>query len=220
MVESRFYRHYKNKPYKYLGLVRHSETLEDLVLYETRYENANGRIWVRPKDMFFEKIEKNNQLIYRFEPVSFQFEEIEVVTEQQKQIIQDLLIKILGNLDLTKFHRKLNQLQTFYCLIAYDLAEPVAIKIGYAASEEIFYSWYGGVLPQYRELGLGSILMQKQHEWCRQKKFRKIQTKSRNSNIQMIHLNLKSGLQIVGTEREDGDNNKNDIKILFEKIIT
>lgn len=40
--ELKLYRHYKNKPYKYLGPVRHSETLENLVLYESLYENELG----------------------------------------------------------------------------------------------------------------------------------------------------------------------------------
>lgn len=35
-----------------LGLVRHSETLEELVYYECLYENENGQFWVRPRAMF------------------------------------------------------------------------------------------------------------------------------------------------------------------------
>jgi len=50
------YRHYKNKMYKVLGVVRHSETLEELVLYETLYENKLGKLWVRPKIMFLESV--------------------------------------------------------------------------------------------------------------------------------------------------------------------
>lgn len=215
MSESRFYRHYKNKPYKYLGLVRHSETLEELVLYETLYENPNGRVWVRPKDMFFEKIEKENKLIYRFEPVSFRIDEFDSLDLQQKEIIKVLSVQILGKLDLEKFERKIKQFPKLHGLIAYDGEKPVAFKIGYAINSEVFYSWYGGVLPEYQELGLGSILMKKQHEWCRLKKFGKIQTKSTNSKTQMIHLNLKFGFKIVGVETDAN----NELKILFEKII-
>ncbi len=32
----KLFRHYKNKPYKYIGTAKHSETLEDMVIYETR----------------------------------------------------------------------------------------------------------------------------------------------------------------------------------------
>jgi len=46
------YRHYKGKNYRVLGLVRHSETLEELVYYECLYPNANGQFWVRPRALF------------------------------------------------------------------------------------------------------------------------------------------------------------------------
>jgi|GEM_PF-1302863 len=52
-----FYRHYKNKPYKVHGVVRHSETLEEMVLYEALYPNELGRMWVRPLEMFLGDIE-------------------------------------------------------------------------------------------------------------------------------------------------------------------
>ena len=49
------YRHYKGKLYEVLGVVRHSETLEPLVLY--RPMQGDGTIWVRPFEMFVESIE-------------------------------------------------------------------------------------------------------------------------------------------------------------------
>lgn len=56
LVIGGIYLHYKNKRYKVIGLVRHSETQEELVLYETLYENSAGRLWVRPKIMFLEDV--------------------------------------------------------------------------------------------------------------------------------------------------------------------
>lgn len=55
-ITGRQYRHYKNKLYKVLGVVRHSETLEELVLYEALYPNQLGQIWVRPKAMFMSQV--------------------------------------------------------------------------------------------------------------------------------------------------------------------
>jgi hypothetical protein len=52
--------------YKVLGLVKHSETLEDLVLYEALYENPHGKLWVRPKEMFFEEVEREGRKFPRF----------------------------------------------------------------------------------------------------------------------------------------------------------
>ena len=61
------YRHYKGGEYEVLGVVRHSETLEPLVLYRPLY-NATG-MWVRPFDMFLETIEHEGQSQPRFSPV-------------------------------------------------------------------------------------------------------------------------------------------------------
>lgn len=49
------YRHYKGHAYEVIGVARHSETLEPLVVYRPLY-NATG-LWVRPHTMFFEEVE-------------------------------------------------------------------------------------------------------------------------------------------------------------------
>lgn len=63
-----YYEHYKGKKYLALGVAKHSETLEDLVVYICLYENetGNGNLWVRPKSMFLEDIEVNGKMIPRF----------------------------------------------------------------------------------------------------------------------------------------------------------
>lgn len=49
------YRHYKGAEYEVLGVVRHSETLEPMVLYRPLY-NESG-MWVRPYSMFVEDVD-------------------------------------------------------------------------------------------------------------------------------------------------------------------
>jgi hypothetical protein len=61
------YKHYKGNDYRVLGVVKHSETLEDLVLYECLYENPRSKLWVRPLKMFLEKVELNGRMVPRFE---------------------------------------------------------------------------------------------------------------------------------------------------------
>lgn len=61
------YRHYKGKEYRVIGIAKHSETLEDLVVYETLYENELSRLWVRPLQMFTETIEVNGERVQRFQ---------------------------------------------------------------------------------------------------------------------------------------------------------
>ena len=58
------YRHYKGKEYTVLGLARHSETLEELVVYRQEY---GGRgLWVRPVAMFLETVEFAGRQVPRF----------------------------------------------------------------------------------------------------------------------------------------------------------
>jgi len=58
------YRHYKGGEYLLLGVVRHSETLEPLVLYRPLYGNSGD--WVRPHAMFFGSVEIGGQTLPRF----------------------------------------------------------------------------------------------------------------------------------------------------------
>lgn len=59
------YRHYKGNEYEVLGLVLHSETLEEMVLYKQLY--GEKRLWVRPAAMFLEKVQKEGVAVQRFE---------------------------------------------------------------------------------------------------------------------------------------------------------
>jgi hypothetical protein len=60
------YQHFKGMKYKVLGLVKHSETLEEMVLYEALYDNELSKLWVRPKDMFFEEVVVQGKKVPRF----------------------------------------------------------------------------------------------------------------------------------------------------------
>lgn len=62
------YRHYKGGEYEVLGVVRHSETLEPLVLYRALYGEQG--LWVRPHAMFFESIEVDGVRKPRFAAVT------------------------------------------------------------------------------------------------------------------------------------------------------
>ena len=58
------YRHYKGHEYTVLGVVRHSETQDELVLY--RQEYGDGALWVRPTEMFLETVNVDGQDVPRF----------------------------------------------------------------------------------------------------------------------------------------------------------
>ena len=63
------YEHYKGDRYRVIGVAKHSETLEDLVVYEPLYENKVSKLWVRPISMFLEEVEVNGRKIPRFKYV-------------------------------------------------------------------------------------------------------------------------------------------------------
>lgn len=63
-IEAGRYRHYKGNEYTVLGLARHSETEEILVVYRQEY---GGRgLWVRPLAMFVESVEVAGRTVPRF----------------------------------------------------------------------------------------------------------------------------------------------------------
>ena len=61
------YRHYKGNEYTVIGVAKHSETDEELVVY--RQEYGDNGLWVRPLAMFVETVGVDGQLVARFERI-------------------------------------------------------------------------------------------------------------------------------------------------------
>lgn len=55
----KFYKHYKGNLYKIIALGKHSENLEEMIVYQSV---KNGQIWIRPKSMWNEIIDNNGTL--------------------------------------------------------------------------------------------------------------------------------------------------------------
>jgi hypothetical protein len=66
IVPNQIYLHYKGKKYRIVCVAKHSETLEDMVVYEALYENELGKLWIRPKKMFEEVLNIDGQATPRF----------------------------------------------------------------------------------------------------------------------------------------------------------
>lgn len=58
------YKHFKGKEYLVLYIAKHSETLEEYVVYQALYGEMG--IWVRPLSMFAEQVKVVAELVYRF----------------------------------------------------------------------------------------------------------------------------------------------------------
>lgn len=61
------YRHYKGGEYEVIGLARHTETLESVVVYRALY--GSGGLWVRPAGMWNETVEVSGNAVPRFRRV-------------------------------------------------------------------------------------------------------------------------------------------------------
>lgn len=61
------YQHYKGTIADVIGVARHSETLEEFVVYKhSNKQTGEMEIWIRPLKMFFEKVEINGKKVPRF----------------------------------------------------------------------------------------------------------------------------------------------------------
>lgn len=59
------YRHFKGNMYEVIGTAKHSETLEEMVVYRALY--GDGELWVRPAAMWDEQIQREGKVFRRFE---------------------------------------------------------------------------------------------------------------------------------------------------------
>ncbi|HEU5140822.1 MAG TPA: GNAT family N-acetyltransferase [Bacillales bacterium] len=114
--------------------------------------------------------------------------------------------------DLTKDLETKRNLVTFAAL-AND--QVVGFKMGYDRKEGHFYSWLGGVEKGFREQGIASELIRRQHSWCRQNGYRTIRTHTKNKWKDMLILNLRHGFDVIGTYTDD----KGEPKIILERVV-
>ncbi len=68
-IKPGIYKHFKTgNLYRVIGIAKHSETLEDLVIYEALYDNPKSKLWVRPVKMFLEEVvNPEGKKVSRFE---------------------------------------------------------------------------------------------------------------------------------------------------------
>lgn len=81
MNQEHFFVHFKGGLYKMIGVAFHSETMEEVVIYQALY--GDGKTWVRPREMFFDKVTHNGVEIDRFREISK--DEMLCLLENQKR---------------------------------------------------------------------------------------------------------------------------------------
>lgn len=68
-IKPGIYEHFKGMKMKVIGIAKHSETLEDYVVYDHMGTDARSELWVRPLEMFVQEVEVNGQMVPRFKYV-------------------------------------------------------------------------------------------------------------------------------------------------------
>ena len=66
-IKSGIYRHFKGNLYRVIGIAKHSESLEPMVVYQALY--GTMELWVRPASMWCETVEKNGYTGPRFQSI-------------------------------------------------------------------------------------------------------------------------------------------------------
>jgi predicted GNAT superfamily acetyltransferase len=100
-------------------------------------------------------------------------------------------------------------------LIATVDDKPVGFKVGYCRyGHDVFYSWMGGVMDQYRRKGIATQLADKQEAWAKTHGFVKVVFKTRNRLSKMIHFGLNRGFMIVDLIK---NGEVKDYRIVMEK---
>ena len=82
LMTGKYYRHFKGNVYRVLHIGKHSETLEEMVVYQAMYGEKG--IWVRPKAMFEEVIERDGKAVRRFEEITAQDAEAIIRSNQNE----------------------------------------------------------------------------------------------------------------------------------------
>lgn len=63
------YKHFKGNYYLVIDIGKHTDTLEEFIIYKALYDN--GDIWIRPLYQFNEAVKYNNECVPRFKFIMY-----------------------------------------------------------------------------------------------------------------------------------------------------
>lgn len=121
----------------------------------------------------------------------------------------EIVVRLLNQLpefDTLFYKRKLLQRignKPALYLVAYIDEKPVGCKIGYNRYfDGSFYSWLGGVLPEYRKRGVAQALMDRLVKLVQDQFYSSIRVKTRNRHVGMLRLLIKNNFTIIDFEKK------------------
>ncbi len=211
----KLYRHYKNKAYTYRGIARHSESLDELVVYETRYQNDLGRLWVRPRQMFEEDVLIEGKIQPRFAKISLCILPETALSENDFLRINALAPKIFGQDFKNLLNFKFLAGSQGLLLKAQIDDEIAGFRWGMARDNNCYEALLQGVLPEYQGLDINKDMAAFEQSWCREKGFKKILMKTLNQNKAALVMSIKDGFEILGVEK----NAHEPLQVILEKTL-
>lgn len=109
-----------------------------------------------------------------------------------------------GKVNLEFYTDRLSD-RIYLALVAEKDGELLGFKVGYLDnSPDTFYSWMGGVRPEFRKHGIADALAEFQETWAKEKGFKWIYFKTRNRFPAMISFGLSRGFKIIQVIRKGG----------------
>ncbi|MEM7103190.1 MAG: GNAT family N-acetyltransferase [Bacteroidota bacterium] len=97
---------------------------------------------------------------------------------------------------------------------AFKEGKIMGFKSGYEVEPGVFYSWVGGVLPDFRRQQVARLLAVRQEEWLREKGYHTLRMKTRNKFRNMLLFAIGNGFKLTKVEQRDGID---DWRIFLEK---
>jgi GNAT superfamily N-acetyltransferase len=143
---------------------------------------------------------------------------IDMVGPEEMSLIVQLYNQIFRpGRDLNSFERRFRSRYNILRLVAHLKQRPVGFFIGFELKPTVYFTWFYGVLPEFRRQGIASQLMDAVHEWAKQNDYESVRMECHNQHRPMLHLAITSEYDIVGM-RWDPD--RGDNLVIFEKVLS
>jgi GNAT superfamily N-acetyltransferase len=140
---------------------------------------------------------------------------IERVGPDEYELICDLYNAVYRpHVDTSFFERRLGNRRNVLTMVANLDGRPVGFSCGYELRPSTYYSWLYGVLPDARQLGVGSQLMAAELAWAHEHGYEMARLECYNHYRPMILLAVKSGYDIVGIRWDSHTSNN---LVIFER---
>lgn len=119
------------------------------------------------------------------------------------EVLRETILSEFGHRSLSTLEEDLRGQQDILCLIAHLEGNPVGFKVGHRDRKDVYYSKSGGVLKDYRRLGLGTRMHEWQLQFAKSHGYERIWFNTFPHFKDMIRFGLRHGFLPVGIEQRE-----------------